>query len=118
MKHQVLGAKSQRALNLTAKGFNTLPADIVSLAAHVDKVAGMDDERADVVLGAQCTHALALLRIDLGGVPHARAGRKNLECVSADLPRAEYRVGCATRGANVDPDAFRHFASLVVIVRL
>src|SRR5258708_3963721 len=107
MQHQVFGAKGEGSLNLSAKGHNTLLSNLFVLAAHVDQIARMNHQRANVILGAKCGHPLALLGSDLGRLPHARAGGKYLESISADFAGALNRGGSSAACAEMDTDAFR-----------
>ena len=73
MEHQVLGAQRQRSLDLSTKGGDALLANLVRLAADVDQVAGVYDQRAYVELGAKLFYAGGLRGVNFGSAPHARA---------------------------------------------
>ena len=45
MQNQILRAQIESAFHLAAKGENGAGAHLIGLAAHVDKVAGMDHQR-------------------------------------------------------------------------
>ncbi len=95
MEHQVFGTQLERALNLSAKGGDALFANLIGLAANIDQVARVDDQRAYVELGAKLFHAGGLRWVNLGSTPHTRAGGKDLESVGADLARFFYGARCA-----------------------
>jgi len=113
MQHQVLCAEGEGTLDLAAKGRDAFGANFIGLAADINQVAGMDDQRADVELGAQLLHADALFGIDFGGAPHARAGGENLQGVCADFAGALDGVGCAAGCAEMNADALGHVPSLL-----
>src|SRR5258708_3992787 len=104
MEHEIFRAKRESALDLSAKSDDALLAHFLVLAAHVHQIAGVNDQRAYVVLGAQGTHTLALLGIDLGRLPHARAGGEDLEGVGADFARPLDCRGWAATRAQMNSD--------------
>ena len=99
VQDQIVSAEGKRTFDLSAKRGDTFFADVAGLAADVDEIAGVDDERADIQRLAQCTHPNALCRVDLGGAPHARTRGEHLKCVGADFARTFDGVGRAARGA-------------------
>ena len=113
MKHQVLRAKGQRPLNLPAKRRHALLAHFLGLAAHVHQVAGMDDERAHIKLGAQLAHPRSLFGVNLRRAPHARARCKNLKCIGANLPRPLHGFRRPARRAQMHTDSPGHGDSLI-----
>src|ERR1700683_2835296 len=115
MKDEIFGAELERALDLAAKASDALLANLACLAADIDQVTGVDDERANVVFDAQLAHAMGLLWIDLGRAPHTRARRKDLEGVGADLTRALNGIRGASRSAKMHADALDHGISLQAI---
>ena len=112
MENEILGAQDQRTLDLAAKTGNAFLANLRRLAANVDQVAGVDDQRADVKLGPQLAHPLRLLRVHLRRAPHPRARGEDLEGVRANLPRAFDGVRRSTRRPQMYANALGHWNSL------
>ena len=112
MQHQVFGAQHQGAFDLAAESGHALLAKLVGLAANIDKVAGVDHERANVELRTLRPHSLGLLGVDLLRPPHPGTGGKDLQRVGADFVRPVYSIGGTTRRAQVYSDSLRHFPIL------
>ena len=112
MEDEIICAEGEGAFDFATECGDALFADRFRLAAYVDEVAGVNDQRRKLVFGAEGVHALALRGIDFGGAPHARAGGEDLESVGADLAGALSGFGGAACGAQVDADALDQGDSL------
>src|SRR5580658_1934351 len=112
MQDQILGAEGQGPLDLAAKRHHALLAEVLGLAADVNQIASMNDERPDFVLRTKFLHSLALTRIRLGRAPHARARGKDLQGIGADLFGALHGVRCSARRAQMHSNALCHRESV------
>src|SRR3569833_2030573 len=112
MQHEILGAQHQSPLDLASEAHYTLLAKLLCLAADIDQVAGVNDQRTHIELCALRAHPLGLLGVDLLRPPHPRTGRKDLQCIGADLVRPIYSIGDPTRRAQVHSDSLCHFPIL------
>ena len=112
MEDEVFCAERECALDFAAKGSNAFFAHLLRLAADVDQVAGVDDQGTNIERRAQLPHAFGLLGVDLGRAPHARARRKNLKGVGADLACALDGIRSAASRTQMHPDAHGHAISL------
>src|SRR5215831_4524475 len=113
MENEVFGAEHEGALDFAAKGHDALLAKISGLAADVDQVAGVDDQRANVEFCALRAHALSLFGVDLLWTPHAGAGGEDLEGVGANFVRPIDGIGGTARRADVNSDSLGHFSILI-----
>ena len=105
MEDEVFGAEGQGAFDFAAKGGDGLVADGIGLAGEVDEIAGVDDERAAVVLAAEGAHLLAVGRGKLSGAPHAGTGREDLEGVGAQFMSALSGAEDAAGSGEMNADA-------------
>jgi hypothetical protein len=76
-------------------------------ARQVHQIVGVNHQWMQVVFLAQAGHLLALRAGQLVRLPLSRAGRKNLERVATQAVRTFRRIGHASRGRGVNPDAPR-----------
>ena len=60
MEDEVFGAEGECAVDLAAKGGDRVAADFLRLAAEIDEITGMDDQRRAVVFGAEALHLVAV----------------------------------------------------------
>src|SRR5207244_7428842 len=104
MEHEILGAKTQRAIDLSPKCDDRLREECHRLAAKIDQIAGVDGHRTDVISFAQITDILALFWGKLCGPPGAWARREYLERVAAQPVGAFDRCLDASAGRSVNPD--------------
>ena len=93
---------------------NTLLADIRRLAANIHQVAGMDDQRPNIVLRPQRPHPLGL-RQDPPSAPATSADstKKSEACSRQSLSRLLDGIGGATRRPQVHSDSLAHFPILM-----
>src|ERR1700722_7582019 len=113
MQNQVISAKSKGTLNLAAKRRHAILANIFSLATNIYQVACMNNKRPDIERRAKGPHPLRLLGVNLGRTPHARAGRKKLKRISANLPRPLNRVRSPAGRPQMHPNPFCHADSVL-----
>ena len=105
------------ALDLAAKGGDRVAADFFGLAAEVDEIAGVNDQRRAVIFCAQPLHLVAVGGGDLRGTPHARAGGKYLKSVGAHCLGAFGGGEDPAGGREVHADSFRRRFKLRIQVR-
>src|SRR5262249_52489883 len=89
------------------------------LAAEIDQIADVDDERLDVELLPQLAEPPAVCSRRRAGPPHARARRKDLEGVGSDLVGTLRSAPDASGSGEMDADArVRHEASVYGVLEL
>ena len=112
MKNKIFGAQRKRALDLAAKCDGAFSPYLFVLAAYIDEVTRVDDQRSHVELFAHGAHLLSLLGSNARSMPHARTGREYLEGVRADLSGSLNGLPRSAGGAQVDSDPWLHALSL------
>src|ERR1700722_17621234 len=85
MRHQILSANGQRALDLAAKRRRRLHSQQLAAGRQVDEVIVVDDERLQIVTIPRALQQLNRARLWRRRTPHTWAGGENLEGVSAHL---------------------------------
>src|SRR5271156_2845798 len=84
MEDEIFGAEGEGTLHFPTQGLDGVGPHRSGLAAEIDQVAGVNDQRRAGVKGAQLLHAVTVLRRKDASSPHAGAGREDLEGVGAD----------------------------------
>src|ERR1700752_1134021 len=105
MQDQVIGTNGQGALEFAAKGFDGFLQKQFVGAGEVHEIVGVDDERLEIVLGAQLQHLFAQRLTEVIGRPLTRAGGENLGRVASDAVGALGGVVYASGSGGVDADA-------------
>jgi hypothetical protein len=84
MEHKIVGANGESAFHFTAESFDGFFKEQFIGAGEIHQVVGVDDERLEIISGAQLEHLLAQRIAEFVRFPLPRTRRKNLERVASN----------------------------------